>query len=194
MSLAPWRADISKALHLNRSLPNARYLQLATVNSQGQPRNRTVVFRGFLEQTNQLKIVTDRRSLKIAEIKYQGWGAICWYFPKTREQFRLNGHLKLIDASCPDLSLQAARIKTWEQLSASARSQFAWPMPAQPRSEKIEDFAVSLEEQLQPLENFCLLLFAAVEVDHLKLRGEPQNRYIYRLSDGDEWSMVEVNP
>jgi pyridoxamine 5'-phosphate oxidase len=47
MTLAPWRSPLSRALYRNRNLPYCRYLQLATVRPNGQPANRTVVFRGF---------------------------------------------------------------------------------------------------------------------------------------------------
>ncbi len=49
MSLAPWRSLITRALHHNRSLAYSRYVQLATIKENGFPANRTVVFRGFLE-------------------------------------------------------------------------------------------------------------------------------------------------
>ncbi|MGK7884635.1 MAG: pyridoxamine 5'-phosphate oxidase, partial [Crocosphaera sp.] len=66
--LSPWRSILARALHRNRSLPNSRYFQLATVNFEGKPTNRTLVFRGFLNQTNQLQIITDSRSEKINQI------------------------------------------------------------------------------------------------------------------------------
>jgi len=91
MSLAPWRSPLSSALHKNRSLPYARYFQLATVRANGHPANRTVVFRGFLEDTDQLKIITDSRSQKVDQIDQHSWGEACGYFPKTREKFRLAG-------------------------------------------------------------------------------------------------------
>ena len=56
-NLAPWRSILSRSLHRNRSLANARYFQLATINMNGEPANRTVVFRGFLEETNKLQII-----------------------------------------------------------------------------------------------------------------------------------------
>ena len=96
MSLAPWRSPLSRALHRNRSLPNARYVQLATVRPDGSPANRTIVFRGFVEEPfcnstplyDTLQFVTDRRSEKVIEIEHQVLGEVCWYFPNTREQFR----------------------------------------------------------------------------------------------------------
>ena len=39
MSLAPWRSLITRALHQNRSLVYARYVQLATVRENGFPAN-----------------------------------------------------------------------------------------------------------------------------------------------------------
>lgn len=42
---ASWKARLQGALAKNRSLANARYVQLATVRPDGRPANRTVVFR-----------------------------------------------------------------------------------------------------------------------------------------------------
>lgn len=46
----------------------------------------------------------------------------------------------------------------------------------------------------QPLPNFCLLLLDPTQVDHLKLRGEPQNRWLYHRHGQQEWSSEEINP
>jgi hypothetical protein len=45
VATAPWKAMLQKSLALNSSLPQAKYLQLATVRPDGRPANRTVVFR-----------------------------------------------------------------------------------------------------------------------------------------------------
>lgn len=193
MSLAPWRSAIAHALHRNRSLVYARYLQLATVRANGRPANRTVVFRGFLEDTNQLKFITDARSEKADEIQQQPWAEVCWYFPNSREQFRLAGSLTLVNNY--DISnLQSARIKIWQELSDAARLQFAWPDPGKARVQEAEAFTPPPPDAAQPLPNFCLLLLDPVEVDHLELRGEPQNRIIYHFDENQSWSCAEVNP
>ncbi|MEO8891182.1 MAG: pyridoxamine 5'-phosphate oxidase family protein, partial [Coleofasciculaceae cyanobacterium] len=90
-----WRSLLARAIHHNRSLPYSRYFQLATIRADHRPANRTVVFRGFLDETDQLKMITDFRSAKVEQIQQQVWGEACWYFPKTREQFRLSGKLTL---------------------------------------------------------------------------------------------------
>lgn len=193
MSLAPWRSPLSRAEHRNRSVPNARYLQLATVGSDGKPANRTVVFRGFLEGSDRLKFVTDARSEKAGQIDRHPWGEICWYFPKTREQFRISGQLTLVRAGTPDPSLFKARQIAWQELSDAARQQFAWPQPAAPRADA-GAFQPPLPDPAEPLSHFCLLLLEPEQVDFLELRGDPQNRCIYRLEGDRTWVSHAVNP
>ncbi len=194
MTIPPWRSPLSSAIHRNRSKPFSRYFQLATVTPEGYPTNRTVVFRGFLEdEQNSLKTITDLRSAKIQDIKHQANGEICWYFTKTREQFRISGNLRLITAEESDIDLQKARKITWHNLSDSARSQFAWPNPAQPAAEK-EAFEIDPLDQNVPLDNFCLLLLIPKKIDHLQLRGDPQQRCIYQLKEDLTWSTQQVNP
>ena len=96
--LAPWRTPLSRALHRNRAQPFARYLQLATVRGGGTPANRTIVFRGFRGKSNQLMFIADRRSEKIEQLSDNPHAEACWYFTKTREQFRLTGQVALVTA------------------------------------------------------------------------------------------------
>ncbi|WP_036483508.1 Npun_F5749 family FMN-dependent PPOX-type flavoprotein [Myxosarcina sp. GI1] len=192
MSLTPWRSLLARALHRNRSQPHCRYLQLATITPEGYPANRTVVFRGFLDNTNDLKIVVDSRSKKIRDIQHLPHSEGCWYFTKTREQFRLTGSLNLVTAESTDKELQTARQTTWHNLSEAARSQFSWPHPEKQRADK-EAFTVDVPDENIPLNNFCLLLLIPTKVDHLELRGEPQSRTLYYLHDGS-WSIRAVNP
>lgn len=193
MSIAPWRSYLANALKKNRTQPHSRYFQLATIRTDGTPANRTVVFRGFLEDTNKLKIITDSRSEKITEIHNHSWGEICWYFTNTREQFRIVGSIIIIDADYQNSQLQTARESTWQELSDNARIQFAWAHPGKPRANP-EAFSPPQPNAIKPLDNFCLLLFEPVKVDHLRLRGEPQNRTIYIRNEAGIWDVMEVNP
>lgn len=194
MSLAPWRSVLAKALHLNRALVYARYVQLATIRPNGQPANRTVVFRGFLTETNQLKFITDDRSEKVDQIAANAWGELCWYFPKTREQFRLQGQLTIVQADHVNATLVSARQLQWQELSDAARLQFAWPASGQPRSDASQ-FQPDPPDALHPLPNFCLLLLDPIQVDHLALKGDPQDRHLYHYErDRQIWTMTAVNP
>ncbi|WP_019504739.1 Npun_F5749 family FMN-dependent PPOX-type flavoprotein [Pleurocapsa sp. PCC 7319] len=192
--LAPWRSLLSSAIHRNRSKPYSRYFQLATVTSEGYPANRTVVFRGFLDdEQNSLKIITDARSAKIQDIEHQAIAEVCWYFTKTREQFRITGNLQLITSAETNSDLKQARQTTWQHLSDAARSQFAWPDPGKPQSDKAL-FKVNPPDANLPLNNFGLLLLIPNKVDHLQLRGDPQQRCLYTLQSDQTWSTDPVNP
>ncbi|MEK0180542.1 MAG: pyridoxamine 5'-phosphate oxidase [Oscillatoriales cyanobacterium] len=193
MTLAPWRSHLAGTLHRNRILPVSRYLQLATVRADGRPANRTVVFRGFLEDTNQLQFITDIRSQKVEEINFYPWGEICWYFPQTREQFRIAGKLVLVSAEHPDSALCASRRRAWQEISEAARVQFAWPHPGANRAVS-SAFEPTVPDAIEPLSNFCLLLLEPETVDLLELRGAPQNRLLYRRDGEGNWSAREVNP
>lgn len=194
MSLASWRSAIAHALYRNRSLVYARYLQMATVRTNGCPANRTLVFRGFLEDSNQLKFVTDARSEKVEQVQQQPWAEVCWYFPNTREQFRITGHLNLVTLDNSTPALQTARITIWQDLSDAARLQFAWPDPGKSRIDSQAAFEPPAPDPQKPLPNFCLLLLDPVQVDHLELCGEPQNRRLYHLDEHQGWTCQELNP
>jgi pyridoxamine 5'-phosphate oxidase len=193
MSLAPWRSPLARALHRNRSLVYSRYVQLATVQANQRPANRTVVFRGFLEGSNQLQFITDQRSQKVEQLQTNPWAEACWYFPKTREQFRIAGKLQLVTHPTSETELSRVYQAIWQSLSDSARLQFTWPEPGQPKAPP-EQFALNPPDANQPLPHFCLLLLDPMRVDHLELRGEPQNRYCYQLELGLEWGCDSINP
>lgn len=192
--LAPWRSPLARALHRNRSQPHHRFFQLATVAPDGKPSNRTVVFRGFLEHSNQLKVITDKRSEKITHLQHQSWAEIAWYFTKTREQFRMAGLITIISDSHGNTRHGLERQHTWQNLSVAAQSQFLWPTPAQSRSLNPENF-VSLDHAIDhPPTPFTLLLLEPYRVDYLTLRGNPQNRWLYEQDSEHKWSCTEVNP
>ncbi|MEL7511795.1 MAG: Npun_F5749 family FMN-dependent PPOX-type flavoprotein [Cyanobacteria bacterium J06554_3] len=197
--IAPWRSPLARALHRNRSQPFCRFLQLATVRAEGTPANRTVVFRGFLDGSDRLMMISDRRSQKTAQIQQNPNAEACWYFTKTREQFRLSGELTLVTAETTDPAFSAARQQVWQKISDNARLQFAWSHPKELRTEA-SNFEPPAPEANSPLSTFCLLLLKPHTVDYLSLRGEPQTRLVYQQKDHSaqersaEWSFVEVNP
>lgn len=190
-NIAPWRSPLAKALHLNRSKPFSRYFQLATVTSEGLPTNRTVVFRGFYENTNWLQIITDIRSEKYQHLQKQPQSEICWYFSKTREQFRIGGHIQIITHQEEEERMLNARQQVWEKLSDNAKIQFTWANPG----EKVNNESVIIVDNLDhPLDTFCLLLFKPQKIDHLQLKGNPQNRYLYQLDCNNNWIVHPINP
>lgn len=207
MSIAPWRSPLARALHRNRAATESRYLQLATVTPEGHPANRTVVFRGFYGDTDQIKIISDRRSDKVSQLQHHPWAELCWYFAKTREQFRIFGKITLIDAQGIDPKLRSERQVTWQNISDPARAQFGWPVPKQPLEsvqsapEKaiangqspVEDHRAPIAlDPTNPPANFCLLLLEPQRVDHLEL-GDPHLRYLHEHTAAT-WYSQPINP
>ncbi|MEL7521094.1 MAG: Npun_F5749 family FMN-dependent PPOX-type flavoprotein [Cyanobacteria bacterium J06634_5] len=206
--LAPWRTPLSRALHRNRAQPFARYLQLATVRGDGTPANRTIVFRGFRGKTNQLMFIADRRSEKIEQLSDNPHAEACWYFTKTREQFRLTGQVALVTAETEQADLLRDRQQIWQNISAKAKLQFAWPQPKASRTEdNHEAFTPPAPDEQTPPPTFALMLLTVSCVDHLALRGDPQTRYLYQLTGEGltadcaadsastaQWQMSSVNP
>lgn len=191
--LAPWRTYLQKALHKNRANIFSRYFALATVTKDGFPSNRIVVFRGFLEDTNNLEIITDIRSQKYQHLIDNPWGEICWYFAKTREQFRIHGQIKLITEIESETKLLEERIKVWQKLSTAGKEQFYWDNPGELFTSNNNNYSLKIDDN-NPNNNFCLLLFIPQKVDHLELKGNPQNRFIYELKEDNYWSVKQVNP
>ena len=192
MSLAPWRSPLARALHRNRSKAYSRYPQLATVRADGRPANRTVVFRDFLPDTDSLLFVTDIRSAKVKQMAHQPYGELCWYFTKTREQFRLGGHLSLLTVQDDAPAAVQTRQHAWEKLSANGRQQFAWPEPGEPRTAQGYE-RIDLDTS-PPLSTFAVLIVTPDWVDHLELRGDPQNRHQYWQEPDQSWRSQAINP
>lgn len=187
--LPPWRQDLAATLNRARSQPESRYLQLATIAANGRPANRTLVFRGFDEVAGhtRLLMVSDQRSAKMSELAAQPSAEACWYFGRTREQFRLAGTVTLHRPQDPDPSLCAAR---WDLLSAAARAQYFWPQPGTPLepAQAPEPVASST-----PAPWFLVLALTPTVVDHLDLRSTPQRRTRHEHGP-DGWQTLALNP
>ena len=233
-SLPVWRTALKKALDANASLPNAKYFQIASAttsfsyttnntNNNGSddshifPSVRTVVFRGFLDRDpDKVTFVTDKRSEKVREFAFNNKTEICWYFPNTREQFRLRGVAHVVTNESTDEIDVKDRSNSWKKLRPGPRGQFAWPNPGQvrlPEHEEVYTVDRLLEDEdanetawpkEKVLENFCLVTVDVIRVDHLKLKAN--KRYVYKRSllgkkrekDGewvDAWeNAIEVCP
>jgi PPOX class probable FMN-dependent enzyme len=177
-----WRDALSHALRRNRRDAHHRYMQLASLATDGQPANRTVVFRGFSEDDQRLQVATDARSEKVAQLAAVVAVEICWYFTRSREQFRIRGEA-VLHAEGP------ARHRLWSSLSEAARAQFFWPDPGLPLGEGDE----ATQAGDGPPDSFVLLEIAPFRVDHLQLGADPQQRFLSELRDG-RWESQPVNP
>jgi PPOX class probable FMN-dependent enzyme len=188
-----WRPALDLALHRNRSSKDSRLVQLATIRGDGRPAVRTLVFRGFLEDTHRLTFAIDDRSAKAADMKLSPWVEACWYFPMTCEQFRLGGSVELVATETHEQALGEARENVWRTMSDDSRLSFVWPDPGRPRM-PLAPFPTQPPDALKPPAHFCLLLLEVCEVDYLELHGNPQHRWKYSKDARGRWSGEEVNP
>jgi PPOX class probable FMN-dependent enzyme len=188
----PWKQRLSRSLHVSRARPESRYLQLATAAKQG-PQVRTVVFRGFSNDGHHLAFITDTRSQKYKEIAENPNVAACWYFAKSREQYRFNGRVTIFGFDT-DISQEA-----WKNLSAAGKQQFTWGEPLQPILQpRTESFLEEAEINDASIpEHFCVMHIVVREVDYLNLKAEfahrPQLRERY-IQSKTGWECQPVIP
>lgn len=68
--------------------------------------SNTYFCRGFLNDSEQVTLCTDRRSEKVLQVAENPCAHVCWYFPISREQFRLDCKMHVVDSNnqAPDLA------------------------------------------------------------------------------------------
>lgn len=173
----PWRAPLALALTQGAQVRETHYLQLATVDAEGQPRNRTVVFRGFGPDSEVL-LLTDRRSAKWGEMRREPRGELAWYLPVTREQFRLTVQLTALGDGCSE-PWAGIRQQLWDERGPQGQGDWldAVPQAALPA----------------PVADFILLVCQVVAADHLDLRPARQRQQRYRRC-GQDWRSESLSP
>ena len=188
-----WRQDLESAIQNNAGTAHSRFFQLATVDGKQNPACRTVVFRGFVDNTNALVAHTDVRSEKIQQLSNNAHAEICWYFTDTREQFRLTSKISLLTGE--DQHQADIRLAHWQALSDKAQAGYAL---ATPGSAIVIEQAQSTRANKcsapgsKPPDNFALLLITPFSVDHLLLRPSPQQRTLYSVQQDGHWNGKRV--
>jgi len=187
--LPPWRQLLRGAREREGRSPQARWLQLATTATDGTPRVRTLVFRGWAE-LSALDLLTDARSAKPAELAGQPAVELCWLLPKARSQFRLRGKVFTLPA---DVATRE-RLGHWHRLTPEGRALWAWPPPGQPLdgSQPGGPIPQHLPEEAPMPEHFLLLRILLDQVELLELTGHPHRRRRWRASTG--WEEEPLNP
>lgn len=211
-----WRSLIEVSSNRSRKIRGSNYVQLATVDpSTKEPRCRTVVFRGFLQLPRDhacavhcgelscvAKMITDLRSLKVAQISQQesATAEMVWWFPKTSEQYRILGRIMLIGSGQfpmdNDQTLKVARKEMWGNISDSARESFlTTTVPGDDYQEEttvIPKGGRDEQGKVVPVpDNFLLMLLMPREVDYLRLTN--MYRQVDKIDDG-QWSFRRVVP
>ncbi len=185
-SLPPWRPLLRAALQREGSSSSSRWLQLATVASDGTPRVRTLVFRGWSAPAV-LDLFTDGRSEKARELGNLPDAEICWLLPRARSQFRLRSRR----SQPPAAELLKQSQQHWQNLTPSARALWGWPEPGIPL-ELEAAFPQELDDTTPMPSHFELLSFEVHQVELLELGGQPHQRR--RWCASGSWSEELLNP
>ncbi|KAI3677303.1 hypothetical protein L1987_86928 [Smallanthus sonchifolius] len=96
---------------------------LETIIPNGMAATRTVVLRRFQDTTNRIQINEDIRTHKIEDLN-RG--------PFTKEQFRINSIVDVIDGSIPDSIKIQQREKAWFYSSPKFKMQYLGVNPCLP--------------------------------------------------------------
>ena len=133
------------------------------------------------------------RSRKAGELAANPWAELAWYFPNTREQYRLAGTVVVVGKdSVDDEKLQRARVAAWRRMSDSGRQQFLWPEPGAPRGDDVTLFDLPAPGQEAAAEdNFCLCVVHVENVDRLSLKDNTRRAF---RREGEAWVEADVNP
>ncbi|KAG7807868.1 hypothetical protein KL921_004163 [Ogataea angusta] len=98
-SLAPWNAAFTSAVASELETEPFIPFSFSNVGEHGIPHTRTCVFRGFLfndTKTNVLLFTCDKRSAKFKDLIKNSNFEACFYFHKSRKQFRFSGAVRVI--------------------------------------------------------------------------------------------------
>jgi hypothetical protein len=142
-----------------------RIVQLATAGRDGAPRLRSVVLRGVDAAARVLRLHTDRRSAKVAEIAAEPRVALLAWDPRARMQLRVAGRAEVLTHGP---AWQAA----WEATPVGSRSDYAQadppgtPAAAPPGAPRHPD----------PVRNFAVILLTVDRLDWLRLAPEAHRR------------------
>lgn len=224
-----WQERIGPSIGKSRKIKGGNYVQLATVESDPDtgsaiPKCRTVVFRGFLQPDTgasssssagsgpvAMKMITDARSEKVAQIAKNPAAEMVWWFSRSSEQYRFRGSLLVVGAEGVGAEAAAAagwtgdaqilvreRVSMWKQLSDPAREQFFWQHPGLPYSASSDVNPIPTGGKgpdgavLPPPDTFLLLLLLPKEVKYLRLA----DNYAQKCSLFEElqWTSARVTP
>ena len=166
-NLPSWRQDLKSSRKKEGKSPSNRWIQLATVSEENEPRLRTVVFRGWHKDSSMI-IFTDRRSEKIGHLKSNPNAEILWFFLKTKSQYRFKGKIRELSDNK----------NYWDLLSEKSKSSWFWEYPGEKKTPKVES-AHEILSNLPKSENFVVLNFKIDSVDLLKLEQPVHKRYLW---------------
>ena len=186
MTIPAWRQLLRGARQREGRSASARWVQLATVSAGGEPRVRTLVFRGWAGD-EQLDLYSDSRSSKADELNVQPSVEVCWLLPKARHQYRLRG---IIETLSVDEAPEQTR-RAWNSLTDTGRCLWHWPHPGQP-FDADAPFPQTVDGAQPPPPHFLVLRLNLQRVELLDLSHHPHRRTLWCREDA--WRSQRLNP
>lgn len=171
-----------------------KIVTLATVDTRGQPRARSVVVRTLTDQGS-LAVASDARSEKNQQVRYSGRAEVCCWLKQMRRQFRLECVATVSGESTVttlEVDIEELRHQVWAEMSEASRATFSWPQPGDARIGDASAFPSAVRTGLPP-DHFELLFLRPNYVDLLELTSHPHRRRVWRRS-GPQWAVQELNP
>ena len=157
--------------------------QLATIGADGAPRVRTLVLRGVERGTRLLRLHTDRRSTKAAEIVAEPRVELHLYDAKAKIQLRVRGAATL---HADDAAADAA----WGATGAGSRVCYRGPSPGAPLDAPQEgDPPETARNPVDPewgRNAFATIHVSAARLEWLYLAARGHRRAVFSWS-GDGW-------
>lgn len=146
---------------------------LATVAADGAPNARTVVLRAADPATRTLRLHTDRRSAKAAELARDPRVTLVFWDPRARVQLRLRGRAEVLHEG-PE------HARAWAATPPAARRDYATRLPPGTPIAAREDVAHG-----DGAANFAVIRVRVMTIDRLALAAEGHLRAGFAW-EGDE--------
>jgi len=113
---------------------------------------------------------------------------VVFWLPTLKEQYRVAGVVSVLTSTDDD----PRRLTLWRALSDATRAMFFWPPPGRPREADPSAFPEAVGPEVEPPEDFELLLIDPERVEHLDLKPSPHRRRRWHAEG--EWEEEELNP
>jgi pyridoxamine 5'-phosphate oxidase len=159
-----------------------RTVQLASVGLDGGARVRTVVLRGADREMRRLRVHTDRRSPKVAEIERDPRVELCAYDPGAKIQIRARGAMTLHRGDAMALDAWAAT-QPFSRVCYRAAHGPGAPL-TDPAEGDPDDAAKDPADADAGFETFTVLALTVDRLDWLYLAARGHRRAVFDWEDG----------
>jgi hypothetical protein len=176
---------------MRREFPQSYVIQLATVNSQGKPKVRSVLFEDLNRSEKEEVLISMKCSAKsnkfanaIEEGKTTSDAEVCWWVEDSNVQWRFSGRVDLISDG-------DERRRLWDHMNAGGKGQFLLPQDAGEMQRSTEELREKQIEKLNsfgndqsaafdaPMEDFLVCVLRCEEIDYLNLGTLERRNWIY---------------